>query len=163
MRTLIIFSLILGACGTAIKKENILIPSSSEIDEVLNQWHADAATGQLDSYFEAIHDDGHFLGTDKTEDWSKEEFYQFCIPHFEDGKAWDFKPTNRKVYFTPEGKTSWFSEILDTWMGPCRGSGVLISTNNGWKITQYNLTILVDNDDVDSYLEVVKKRENEEK
>lgn len=131
--------------------------STSEIHTVMEQWHDDAANGQLESYFDAIHDNGYYLGTDKTENWSKSEFYTFCKPHFEDGKGWDFETEDRTVKFSEDGKFAWFHEILDTWMGPCRGSGVLVSTVDGWKIMQYNLTILVDNDDVDAYLEIIKE------
>ncbi len=40
----------------------------------------------------------------------------------------------------------WFDETLDTWMGVCRGSGVLINKNGKWLIKQYVLSLTVPNE-----------------
>lgn len=134
----------------------------SVVASLLDEWHDAAAKGNLEYYFSVIHDHGHFLGTDKTEDWSKSEFYDFCKPIFEEGEGWKFKAVSRKIYFTDDGKTCWFNEVLDTWMGPCRGSGILIYEDGQWKIMQYSLTILVDNKDVQAYLKILDKDDKQE-
>jgi len=54
-------------------------------------------------------------------------------------------------------KTAWFEETLDTWMGDCRGSGVLIYQSSIWKIKHYNLAIAVPNDVVKDYIKLLKK------
>ncbi len=125
------------------------------INNLLDDWHRAAAEGNLEAYFSLFHANGHFLGTDKTEDWDKKQFYKFCKPYFEDGKAWDFTSVSRNVYFSGDMQTVWFNEVLDTWMGPCRGSGVLIMTDDHWMMMQYNLAILVDNELIEDYLKLL--------
>jgi len=120
-----------------------------------------AAQANFNDYFGAIHQAGRFLGTDATERWTKVEFSKFSKPFFDKGKAWDFKPKDRIVFIDVGGKYAWFDEVLDTWMGPCRGSGILMKTTDGWKIMQYNLAILVANGDVSAYLELIGKENDE--
>jgi hypothetical protein len=43
--------------------------------------------------------------------------------------------------------SAWFDEILDSSSyGTSRGTGVLIRTNEGWKISQYHLTFPIPNE-----------------
>ena len=35
-------------------------------------------------------------------------------------KVWDFKP-ERHIQVDEAGNLAWFDELLDTWMGTCRG------------------------------------------
>ncbi|PLW96177.1 MAG: hypothetical protein C0593_12275, partial [Marinilabiliales bacterium] len=49
---------------------------SKSPDQFLDQWHRDAANADT-AYFQKIADNGIYLGTDKTERWTKEEFWQF--------------------------------------------------------------------------------------
>ncbi len=138
-----------------------LEPKSTEKDKkeivaLLNQWHRDAAAADFDSYFSAISEEGIFLGTDASENWDKQTFMNFAKPHFEEAPAWDFKAHDRNIYFSADGQTAWFDELLETWMETCRGSGVLIKTEGGWKIQHYNLAILVPNHKVQDYLKVLQ-------
>jgi hypothetical protein len=129
--------------------------TSGTIDNLLNKWHMAASKADAQSYFDAIATDGIYLGTDPGESWNKESFIRFAKPFFDKGSAWSFKATDRKVYFSEDGQISWFNELLDTWMGPCRGSGVLKKqSDNSWKIMQYNLAMLVPNDLVQDYLKL---------
>lgn len=128
------------------------------INELIDNWHLAATNADFDGYFNAIHDEGRFLGTDKTERWSKEEFKAFAKDPFASKRTWDFKPSARKIFISEDLRFAWFDEVLETWMGPCRGSGVLKKTDSEWKIMQYNLAILVDNLLVADYLELVKKK-----
>ena len=127
------------------------------INRLMDDWHKAATDADLNAYFDKMTDDAVYLGTDITERWTKQQFYEFCKPHFDKGKAWDFTPSNRTVYFSEDMKTAWFEESLDTWMGPCRGSGVLLYKNGEWKIAHYNLAVAVANDVIKQYIELLKK------
>jgi hypothetical protein len=127
------------------------------VNVLLDNWHKAAAQANFNSYFNAMADDGYYLGTDGTERWTKKQFIGFAKPFFDKGKAWSFTAYDRFVYFNDEQNICWFEERLDTWMGECRGSGVLALTEDGWKIKQYNLTIAVPNDAVKPYLKMMQE------
>jgi hypothetical protein len=155
---LIISGLLLGACQT---KETQPDPSSEDVDAVLDDWHAAAAEGDFERYFNHFESDSSiFMGTDATERWTIAVFKPWAKPYFEDnGVAWSFTPTFRKIYFSDNGKTAWFDEELDTPnLGPSRGSGVLVHQSGDWKIAHYNLAIPIPNTIVD---DVVKQIETE--
>lgn len=140
------------------QRKNCVNPSA-EIDQVMDQWHQDASRANAKGYFEAIAQDGIFLGTDESENWTKDEFYTFAKPFFDKGRVWDFKVKERNVFFSQDKSISWFNEVLDTWMGPCRGSGVLSQDQSGqWQLKQYNLTMLIPNDIVQDYLALRKEK-----
>ena len=101
-----------------------------------------------------------FIGTDASENWEKKQFQDFSKPYFDKGKAWDFKTLERTICLNPSGDFAWFDELLNTWMGTCRGSGVLEKTTNGWKIKQYVLSITIPNDDVQAVILAKKKRDD---
>ena len=126
-----------------------------DVAAALDKWHIDAAASNADAYFGAFTPDGIFLGTDASERWTREEFRAWAKPQFDAKKAWNFKPGKRNVYVNPDQSMAWFDEELTTWMGPCRGSGVLAKTSEGWKIKQYNLTILVANEKLQDYLKLI--------
>ena len=73
--------------------------------------------------------------------------------------AWSFTALERHVYVAKDGKTAWFDELLNTQMKICRGSGILIKTNKGWKIQHYVLSVTVPNDNMN---EVVKIKSDTE-
>ena len=123
---------------------------------MLDQWHEAAATADGDAFFGAMTADGIYLDTDATERWLRDELKAWAKKAFERESAWAFTPSNREIYFAGDGKTAWFEELLDTWMGTCRGSGVLTKTTDGWKIKHYNLAILVPNDKIDAFKEMMK-------
>lgn len=124
-----------------------------EIGSVLDSWHRAAANANFNEYFALMTDDAVFIGTDAAENWPLETFKSFAKPIFATGKAWDFKAVERNIYFSPDGKTAWFDELLDTWMKLCRGSGVLLKVDGKWRIAQYVLSTTVPNDNI---VEVVK-------
>lgn len=124
------------------------------IDKFLDAWHASAAKADFDGYFNGMHKDFIFLGTDPTERWDKETFATFCKPYFSQGKGWDFKKIERYITIAPNGKMAWFDERIDTWMRDCRGSGVLVKAGKEWKLTQYNLAVLIENDKIKSFIEL---------
>ncbi len=124
----------------------------TEVGKLLDNWHKAAAEANFNDYFSALSEDAIFIGTDPTENWSKSAFIAFAKPFFDKGKAWDFKPLERHIYFSEDGKTAWFDELLDTWMKICRGSGVLKKVNGQWKIAHYVLSMTVPNDDTDAVI-----------
>ncbi len=147
-----LFLLVILGLGSCIKPPS---PSHSRqnINSLLNNWHKAAATADEDIFFGSMTQDAIYLGTDKTERWTRTDFEKWSKPFFEKKSAWSFTPKDRIIYFSPNGKTAWFEELLDTWMGICRGSGVLLLTEKGWKIKHYNLALTVDNDKMN---EVIK-------
>ena len=132
------------------EKDNKL---NQKIEIILNNWHKAAAEANFDYYFNVMHDESIFIGTDATENWNKKEFMAFAKPYFDKGKAWNFSAIERNIYFSKDKKTAWFDELLNTQMKICRGSGVLVLEKGLWKIKHYVLSMTVPNENVD---EVVK-------
>ncbi|MBE2281766.1 MAG: nuclear transport factor 2 family protein [Ignavibacteriaceae bacterium] len=126
-----------------------------EIDYQIEKWHYSAANADFAGYFSFLDDDAIFIGTDASELWKKKEFMDFAKPYFDRGTAWDFKKISRNIYY--EGNFAWFDEYLDTWMGVCAGSGVLMKTNKGWKLKHYQLSVTVPNDIITDFIDLVKK------
>ena len=151
--------IILNSC--AVKKELSQETEKLKINSILDKWHKDAAETNFDSYFDAIADDGIFIGTDATENWNKKEFMAFSKPFFDKGKAWDFTSLERNIYFSTDGKTAWFDELLNTQMKICRGSGVLVRINNEWKIKHYVLSMTIPNDNTNEVVSIKSAIENQ--
>lgn len=131
-----------------------------KINAMLDNWHKAAAEGNFNNYFGAMTDDAIFIGTDPTENWNKIQFQAFAKPYFDKGKAWDFKPLERHIYFSKDNKTAYFDELLDTWMKICRGSGVLEKIDGQWKIKHYVLSMTIPNDDIDSVIKIIAPNED---
>ncbi len=129
------------------------------LDTLLDQWHRAAAKADEKSFFNLMSDSCIYKGTDKTERWTKAEFYGFAKPFFDKGKAWDFKPLERHIRFDDNMNVAWFDEKLDTWMGICKASGILQKENGVWKLVLYDLSVTIDNDKIKSFIELagVKK------
>ena len=125
-----------------------------KVNQVMNKWHESASQANYEQYFGAMDKASVFIGTDAGENWTKEEFQSFSKPYFDKGKAWSFKALERNVYFNESGSTAWFDELLDTWMGTCRGSGVLEKTNSTWKIKHYVLSVCIPNEDMQKVIAV---------
>ena len=119
-----------------------------EINNILNSWHKSASIANYDTYFDAMDSISVYIGTDASENWTKKEFANFSKPYFDKGKAWDFKPIERNIYFSNNGEVVWFDELLDTWMGICRGSGILEKSDNKWRIKHYVLSVSIPNNDI---------------
>ena len=126
----------------------------TSITNVLDNWHKAAATANFDTYFNAMSEESIFIGTDATENWDKKAFMAYSKPYFDKGKAWSFTPLERHIFFSKDGKTAWFDELLSTQMKICRGSGVLVKENKEWKIKHYVLSMTVPNDAVDEAIKI---------
>ena len=139
---------------TAVKLEKIAI------NKVLDGWHIDAAETNFENYFGAMSAESVFVGTDAAEVWSVQEFKDFSKPYFDKGTAWNFKAIDRNVYVNADGTIAWFDELLDTWMGVCRGSGVLKKIATTWKIEHYVLSLTVPNDNIQDVIKVNKVKDS---
>lgn len=133
----------------------------TELNTLIDKWHQSASKADFSSYFAVTTDDFVFLGTDPNERWTKTEFQSFCKPYFDAGKAWSFEPFERHWIFSKDGKTAWFDERLHTWMRECRGSGVAIQTKEGWKLAYYNLTVVIENEKIKSFIELRDRPETD--
>lgn len=122
----------------------------------LDNWHEAAAQANLEAYFALASANFVFLGTAPGERWTKTEFMAFCKPYFDKGKAWDFKPSNRNWQFAADSLVAYFDEDLSTWMEGCRGSGIFVIENGEWKLAYYNLTVLIENEKIKSFIELRK-------
>ncbi len=150
-RTTILILILITSCNNPkfnTEKE------TSQINIILDNWHKDAKKANFDSYFNKISENGFYIGTDKSENWSQKEFKTFCKPYFKKKTTWDFKTIERNIYFSKNKEVVWFNELLDTWMGTCRGSGILEKENNEWKIKQYVLSVTIPNNEIKKVIEI---------
>ncbi len=118
----------------------------AEIDSLLNSWHQAAAAADAKVYFGLMADDFVFMGTDAGERWNKKDFEAWAMKYFQRDSAWVFRAVNRHITLSPDGRTAWFDELLDSksyW--PTRGSGVLTLTVQGWRLRQYNMAFTIPN------------------
>lgn len=152
-------SLLFFACQELPKKVSITSEKAT-IDSVLINWHKAASNANYTNYFGALDSSAVYIGTAAEEIWSKKQFSNFSKPYFDRGKAWDFKTLERNVYLNEIGDFAWFDELLNTWMGTCRGSGVLEKKNNTWKIKQYVLSVAIPNDDIKAVITAKKKNDS---
>lgn len=161
MKVYIIVINLLMIFNFSSRTESIQRADSKEVDEVneinglLNGWHKAAATANFEAFFDCFDDEAYYIGTDENEKWTYREFKEFCRPYFDRGAAWDFKPYEREVFINKNLSFAWFDEKLDTWMGVCRASGVLIKNGDHWKIKHYQLSVTVPNDIVQDFIQLI--------
>lgn len=138
-------------------EEQTVETDEKRIHELMDNWHLAAATADADAFFGTMTEDGIYLGTDASERWLRDELRTWSKAAFERESAWDFKASKRQLYFSADYKTAWFEELLDTWMGTCRGSGVLVKQGGVWKLKHYDLAIMVPNDLVKDFITLVEE------
>lgn len=143
----------LGLCLLAVS--SVFAQKSEDI--FVDNWHLAAAKADFNSYFGAMDESFIFLGTAPGERWTKEQFSTFSKPHFDKGKAWDFKASNRMWNYSSNGKIAWFDEDLDTWMRDCRGTGILVKQKGDWVLVYYNLHVLIENEKIQEFIELRDK------
>ncbi|WP_417450558.1 nuclear transport factor 2 family protein [Kordiimonas sp.] len=113
------------------------------VSNVLDKFHAAAATADWDTYFALFSKEAIFLGTDAAERWDIPTFKSYAEP----SDGWVYTMRERHINLTPDGNSAWFDELLTSQKyGTSRGTGVLIRTKTGWKISQYHLTFPIPND-----------------
>ena len=157
-RIILTFFLLAGAGIVCVAQSQ-----NADIHAFIDRWHKAAADAKADVFFGSMAADCIYIGTDKTERWTKDQFISFAKPYFDKGKAWDFKPYDRDLHVTSDGKSAWFSELLTTWMGVCRGSGILTKENGQWILKQYHLSVTVPNDLIRDFITLVENFERKDK
>lgn len=137
MRMLVCLLIVCGLQSVALAQE-----PETAVNAVLDDYHAAAAAGDWSRYFALMSEDAVFLGTDAGERWTKSDFQAYASSR----SGWKYTPQTRHINFTPDGNSAWFDEILESASyGTSRGTGVLIRTTAGWKISQYHLTLPIPN------------------
>jgi len=137
-------------------EEATVTQNEDAIHKLMNAWHHAAATADEDVFYGTMTEDGIYLGTDASERWLRDELRTWAKSAFERDTAWAFTPSKREIYFSDNQKTAWFEESLDTWMGECRGSGVLVKIGREWKLKHYDLAVMVPNDLVKDFISLVE-------
>ncbi|NNC82898.1 MAG: nuclear transport factor 2 family protein [Flavobacteriales bacterium] len=153
-------ALVCTSCNPAQEQQPEPLDQTQEaarIHQLMDGWHQAAAQADEEVFFGNMSDSAIYLGTDKSERWLRDELRSWSARFFERDTAWAFTPYDRELYFSDTGRTVWFEELLETWMGPCRGSGVLTWAEGQWKIQHYNLAMLIDNEDVSEVLEIIQQ------
>lgn len=166
--SLIFVFLLLSCANNKLSKTNEMpaeIQFQIDAGQFLDDWHKAAGNANFDNYFTKIADDGVYIGTDASEVWSKSEFKTFSKPFFDKGRAWDFKATQRNLYLSDDGKYIWFDELLDTWMGTCRGSGVLKvkegKNENTFQLKHYVLSLTIPNDKMRDVMNTIQQKKEQ--
>ncbi|HEY3385925.1 MAG TPA: nuclear transport factor 2 family protein [Saprospiraceae bacterium] len=131
--------------------------SIATIDSLMNLWHQAAAKADEEAFFGRMTEDAIYIGTDATERWLRDELREWSKEYFKKEKAWDFKPLSRNITIGPGGQMAWFDELLDTWMGTCRSTGIVERFDGEWKIIYYHLSVAVPNDKMDGYRQLIGK------
>ena len=165
------FTLFKGADGWVItditdtrRREGCLTEApdaEAEIHSLMDAWHKAAAVADEEVFFGSMAPRAIYLGTDDSERWLRDEMKEWSKKYFEGESAWDFTPSARQIYWSADKRTAWFEEKLATWMGPCRGSGVVALIDGEWKIEHYNLTVTVPNDKIKSFIALMKTKETD--
>jgi len=116
-----------------------------DVARVLDNFHQAAGRADMETYLGLMTEDAVFLGTDAGERWDKQAFAGFVKPYFSQGKGWLYRPKERHITQKSQ-HMAFFDELLSNeHYGLCRGSGVVVKTDTGWKIAQYNLSIPLPN------------------
>jgi len=147
-----------SSCATQNNIENVTeIEIIKNANAFMDSWHQAASDANFENYFGKMDTQSVFIGTDASENWTKQQFEAYSKPHFDKGDAWDFKTLERNIYINESKTLIWFDELLDTWMGVCRGSGVIDFDNAEFKIEHYVLSLTIPNDDIQAVIDAKSK------
>jgi hypothetical protein len=123
-----------------------------EIGNLLNLFHDSAAKSCYEQYFDCFTENGCFIGTDGTEYWNRNEFQDFCLPHFQNtSSAWIYLPIEGKRHLYPLNHNPGnrplivsFDELLrsNSLNSELRGSGTIVwnEDKRKWEILSYYLS-----------------------
>ncbi len=129
------------------------------IHNMLDKFHKAAAKADEKEYFGLMAEDIIYLGTATEERWTKKTFLEYARPYFSKGRGWNYKPFDRYVMFTGDGKTAWFDEKLkNDYYGLLRGTGVVRKDNGKWKVVHYSMTLVVPNDLFKKITDIIQKK-----
>lgn len=129
----------------------------SDIGAVLDQWHQAAADGELEPYINSMTKGAIFLGTDESERWTRDQLQAYAEQYFDDGEGWVYTPRDRHIRTNAFGNVAWVDETLDNAKyGVLRGTAVLQSNGDDWRIAHYSLTFLVPNESAKAVVQTIK-------
>ena len=151
--------LLFYACGSEKAVKIDKDATRKEVHTHLENWHKAASDANFNGYFGFMDSTAVYIGTAAEEIWTKKQFADFSKPYFDKGKAWSFTTLERNIYMNETANIVWFDELIATWMGTCRGSGVLEKIGSSWKMKQYVLSVAIPNDDIQKV--IVLKKEND--
>jgi hypothetical protein len=157
-KTLLACILFMFSLGAFAQAADPAAAYTKQINAFIDEWHDDAAHARP-AYFDKMAKNGVYIGTDKTELWSRDAFKAWAKRFFDKGAAWAFKSTRRNVYMSADKNFIWFDELLDTKMGVCQASGVIRKTDKGFEIEHYQLSIAVPNEVADKVTRLVKEND----
>ena len=136
---------------------------TKQVNAFVDGWHDDAANTRM-AYFDKIAKDGVYIGTDRSELWTRDEFKAWSKKYFDAKSAWTFKATRRNVYASADKSLIWFDELLDTKnMGHAMASGVIRKTAKGFEIVHYQLSLAVPNEVIDQVTGIIAEHEKKAK
>jgi hypothetical protein len=69
-----------------------------QVNAFIDEWHDDAAHARS-RFFDKMAPGAIYIGTDKTERWTRDELKAWSKKYFERPSAWAFKPIKRHVAF----------------------------------------------------------------
>jgi len=155
---LVVLAFFLMSYGAAAQSADADAAFRRQINIFMDQWHKDAANADP-VYFDKMAPNGIYIGTDKTEIWTRDQFQAWAKPFFDRKKAWAFTTIKRNVYFSQDKNYAWFDEQLNTQMGICQASGVIRRTATGFEIEHYQLSLAVPNPLMDQFTKAVREFE----
>jgi len=131
-------------------------PNDSEtteqaIGKVLNAYYTAEAKGNRNAFLAIMTTDAVFLGTDPGERWimsGPNGFQAYVNKHMKPGHGWIYKlqPGSRHIEVGDQLDTAWFDEVLiSPKYGRMRSTGMIVLTDNVWRIKRYSLSFLVPN------------------
>ncbi len=133
-------------CWGAVSGPAVFADDQVAVNELLDGFHAAAASSAFDDYFDRFADDAYFLGTDAAERWSVAAFKDYARPAFSEGRGWKYTVVSRNLEEHPGDEVFWFDEVLiNDALGKCRGTGVILKQRGEWRIAHYSLSLLIPN------------------
>jgi len=100
----VLFVAALSAACSPAPAQQPAVPDDAfraRVNAFVDEWHQDAAQARP-AFFDKIAADGIYIGTDKTERWTREAFREWAKPAFARPTAWAFTPLHRNIRFTPD-------------------------------------------------------------
>jgi SnoaL-like domain len=152
----LLFGLLFAALPAYAQNADADTEFRNKVSAFIDEWHDDAAHSRP-SYFDKMAKDGVYIGTDKSERWTRDDFKHWAKRYFDRPSAWTFHPIKRNIAYTEDKSVIWFDEQLGTQMGVCQASGIIRNTKDGLRIEHYQLSLAVPNELVNHVTEEIKE------
>ena len=116
-----------SSCATQNNIENVTeIEIIKNANAFMDSWHQAASDANFENYFGKMDTQSVFIGTDTSENWTKQQFEAYSKPHFDKGDAWDFK-TLEETYISMSQKPSF--GLMSCWIPGWEYAGGQVSLN----------------------------------